>query len=138
MIKETGLWIDHRQAVIVTLVDQVGEIKRISSDVEKQVRYSGDSHGSHDDTTEVRRDRQDRRFDDYLSKYYAEVIACIRDADSILVFGPGEAKGELQEQMKGQILSERIVAVETADSMTDNQIAEKVRNYFQVQGSQYG
>jgi hypothetical protein len=31
MKKEAGLWIDHRQAVIVTLVDQVEEIKRITS-----------------------------------------------------------------------------------------------------------
>jgi hypothetical protein len=43
MKKEVGLWIDHRQAVIVTLVDQVEETKRITSDIEKQVRYSGDS-----------------------------------------------------------------------------------------------
>ena len=60
MKKEAGVWIDHRQAVIVTLIDQVEETKQIMSDIEKQVRYSGDSVGSHDDTTEIRRDRQDR------------------------------------------------------------------------------
>ena len=104
MKKEVGLWIDHKQAVIVTLVDQVEETKRIISDIEKQVRYSGASRGSHDDTTEIRRDRQDRRFDDHLSKYYDEVIACLRDANSILIFGPGEAKGELQKQLEGHAL----------------------------------
>jgi stalled ribosome rescue protein Dom34 len=131
MKKEAGLWIDHRQAVIVTLVDQMEEIKRITSDIEKQVRYSGASHGSHDETTEIRRDRQDRRFDDHLSKYYDEVIACLRDADSILIFGPGEAKGELQKQLEGQALGERIVGIETADKMTDDEVAAKVRKYFQ-------
>jgi stalled ribosome rescue protein Dom34 len=131
MKKEAGLWIDHRQAVIVTLVDQMEEIKRITSDIEKQVRYSGASHGSHDETTEIRRDRQDRRFDDHLSKYYDEVIACLRDADSILIFGPGEAKGELQKQLEGQALGERIVGIETTDKMTDDEVAAKVRKYFQ-------
>jgi stalled ribosome rescue protein Dom34 len=131
MKKEAGLWIDHRQAVIVTLADQMEEIKRITSDIEKQVRYSGASHGSHDETTEIRRDRQDRRFDDHLSKYYDEVIACLRDADSILIFGPGEAKGELQKQLEGQALGERIVGIETADKMTDDEVAAKVRKYFQ-------
>jgi stalled ribosome rescue protein Dom34 len=130
MKKETGLWIDHRQAVIVTLKDQVEEIERITSDIEEHVRYSGASHGSHDDTTEIRRDRQDRRFDDHLSRYYGEVIACFRDADSILIFGPGEAKGELQKQLEGQALGERIVGVETTDKMTDGQVAAKVREHF--------
>jgi len=131
MKTEVGLWIDHRQTVIVTLVDQTEEIKRITSDIEKHVRYSGASHGSHDDTTEIRRDRQDRRLDDHLSRYYGEVIACCRDADSILIFGPGEAKGELQKQLEGQSLGERIVGIETTDSMTDGQIAAKVRKHFQ-------
>jgi stalled ribosome rescue protein Dom34 len=130
MKKEVGLWIDHRQAVIMTLVDQAEETKRITSDIEEQVRYSGASHGSHDDTTEIRRDRQDRRFDDHLSKYYDEVIACLRNADSILIFGPGEAKDELQKQLEGQALGERIVGMETTDKMTDGQIAAKVRQHF--------
>jgi stalled ribosome rescue protein Dom34 len=131
MKTEVGLWIDHKQAVIVTLVDQVEEIKRITSDIEEQVRYPGDSIGSHDDTTEIRRDRQDRRFDDYLSKYYDEVIVSLRDADSILIFGPGEAKGELQKHLEGRALGERIVGIETTDNMTDGQIAAKVRQHFQ-------
>ncbi|MBN1310455.1 MAG: hypothetical protein JXB30_03475 [Anaerolineae bacterium] len=130
MKSEVGLWIDHRQAVIVTLVDRAEEIERIISDIEKHVRYFGASHGSHDDTSEIRRDRQDRRFDGHLSRYYDEVIACIRDADAILIFGPGEAKGELQKQLEAQALGERIVGVETADNMTDGQIAAQVRRRF--------
>jgi hypothetical protein len=126
----SGFVDDHRQAVIVTLVDQVEKIERITSDIEKHVRYSGASPGSHDDTTEIRRDRQDRRFDDHLSRYYGEVIACIRDADSILILGPGEAKGELQKQLEGQALGERIVGIETTDKMTDSQVAAKVRQHF--------
>jgi stalled ribosome rescue protein Dom34 len=130
MKKEVGVWIDHRQAVLVTLIDQVEDIKRITSDVEEQVRYSGDSVGSHDDTTEIRRDRQDRRFDAHLSKFFDEVIGSLRDADSILIFGPGEAKGELQKYLEGQTIGEHIVGIETTDNMTEGQIAAKVRQYF--------
>jgi stalled ribosome rescue protein Dom34 len=132
MKTEVGLWIDHRQAVIVTLVDQEEEIKRITSNMEKHVRYSGASHAngaseSHNDTTENGRDR---RFDDQLNRYYDEVIACVCDADSILILGPGEAKVELQKQLEGQALGERIVGIETTDKMTDGQIAAKVRQHF--------
>jgi stalled ribosome rescue protein Dom34 len=130
MKKEAGVWIDHRQAVIVTLINQVEDIKRITSDVEEQVRYSGDSVGSHDDTTEIRRDRQDRRFDAHLGKFFDEVIGSLRDADSILIFGPGEAKGKLQKHLEGQTIGEHIVGIETTDNMTEGQIAAKVRKYF--------
>ena len=62
--------------------------------MEKHVRYSGEAQ---EDSAE---DQRDRRFTGHLNKYYDEVIACIRDADSILILGPGEAKTELQERLE--------------------------------------
>jgi hypothetical protein len=59
------------------------------------------------------------------------VIACIRDAEYILIFGPGEAKGELKQRLGKNKLDGRIVHMETIDRMTDHQIAAKVRQYFQ-------
>jgi hypothetical protein len=47
-----------------------------------------------------------------------------------LLFGPGEAKGELKKRLVKMKLGERVAAVETADKMTDGQIAAKVRDYF--------
>lgn len=127
MKKEVGLWIDHRQAVIVTLIGQEQEIKRITSDIETYVRDSR----SGDDSREDKRYTQDKGFDDHLSKYYGEVIAYLRNADSILLFGPGVAKSEFQKQLEEQALGERICGIETTDSMTDGQVAAKVRKYFQ-------
>ena len=126
METEMGLWIDHRQAVIVTLVDQVEEVTRITSAIEKTVRY-GASHGSHDDTTEI---REDRRFDEQLNRYYDEIASHLREATSILILGPGEAKVELQERLEGHGLRDHIVAVNAADKMTDDQIAAEVRQHF--------
>jgi len=54
----------------------------------------------------------------------------MRDAESILIFGPGEAKGELRKRLEKDNLGGRIVAIETVDKMTDRQIAAKVRQYF--------
>jgi hypothetical protein len=58
------------------------------------------------------------------------LIAAMRDAESILIFGPGEAKGELKERLERNYLGGRIVAVEAVDKMTDRQIAAKVRQHF--------
>ena len=131
MTKESGLWIDHRQAVIVMLGDNGEAIQRIESNVEKHIRYSGASNSQdadgHNDAAE---DIRDRRFNDHLNKYYDEVIAVLHDIDSILIMGPGEAKGELQKRLEGQAPSRPIVAIETADKMTDGQIVAEVKQHF--------
>ena len=43
MKRQVGLWIDHRQAVIVTVADEGEEIKRITSNMEKHVRFASSS-----------------------------------------------------------------------------------------------
>jgi len=43
MKQVAGLWIDHREAVIVTLSDKGQETRRVKSDVGKQLRRSGRS-----------------------------------------------------------------------------------------------
>jgi hypothetical protein len=44
-------------------------------------------------------DQRDSKFMAHLNRYYDEVIAHIRDAESILLSGPGEAKGELEKRL---------------------------------------
>ncbi|MBP2681503.1 MAG: hypothetical protein H6Q78_1366, partial [Candidatus Krumholzibacteriota bacterium] len=58
------------------------------------------------------------------------VIASIGGAESILIFGFGEAKGELKKRLQRKNLGERIAVLETVDRMTDRQIAAKVRQHF--------
>ena len=132
MKKDIGLWIDHREAIIVILADGSEEVKHIASSNEKHIRYSGSSHsktpeGLNEVTSE---DQRDRRFGNHLNKYYDDVIAAIRDADSIKIFGPGEAKGELEKRIEREGLKAHVLAIETADKMTDHQISAKVRELF--------
>ena len=130
MKKEIGLWIDHRKAVIVIVTDDGEEIKKISSDMEKRVRFSGGTAA--DGLTEGARDRQ---LGNHLNNYYDQVIAVIRDADAIQIFGPGEAKGELEKRLEHAGLKARIFALETVDKMTDHQISAKVRERFSTSNS---
>jgi hypothetical protein len=129
MKTSAGLWIDHSQTIVVTLSADGEKTEHIKSDVEKHVRYSGGSRfdGAGNSLEE---DQKDRHFGNHLSQYYDRVIKHIRGADAMLIFGPGEAKGELQQHLERAELSERIVGVETADKMTDRQIAAKVRLHF--------
>jgi hypothetical protein len=126
MKNQVGLWIDHRQAFLVFVGDADEETKRVDSDMEKHVRFSGTQ--SPDGAAD---DQRDRHFSAHLDQYYDRVIASIGDAQSILVLGPGEAKGELRKRLESKGLGKRIVGVETVDKMTDRQVVAKVRQHFE-------
>jgi stalled ribosome rescue protein Dom34 len=126
MKSAAGLWIDHREAVIVLVTDDGEEIKRITSNMEKHVRFSGGSRAEGGKAD----DQRDRQFTGHLDRYYDEVISHLRDAESILIFGPGEAKGEIEKRLGSKRLSGRVVGIETVDKMTDRQIAAKIRQRF--------
>jgi hypothetical protein len=125
MKKQAGLWIDHRKAVIVLITDEGEEVKKITSGMEKHVRFAGREGGAGEDVS-------DRKFGNHLNSYYGEVIAVIRDVDTILIFGPGEAKGELEKRLEQEGLKTHILTIETVDKMTDRQISAKVREKLLV------
>ena len=124
MRKRVGLWIDHKKAVIFSLTDEGAEIKRISSELTKNVRLSG---GAQKESAE---EHGDERLNGQLKNYYDEVLSYICHAESILIFGPGEAKVELKKRLENMELKGHIVGIETVDKMTDNQIVVKVRQHF--------
>ena len=132
MSTKVGLWIDHRKAIVVVVTDKLGEMALIISAVEKQARRSLSArHGGPYEPQQVPADdSRQRAYTGHLNIYYDAVIASIRDAESILIFGPGEAKGELKKRLEGLNLGRRIAGVETVDKMTNRQIAAKVRKYF--------
>jgi hypothetical protein len=133
MKTKVGLWIDHRKAIVVAITDKGEETRLIISKVERQLRRSGDSplEGAYDKAQTPARNSRQRTLTTHLNIYYDAVVACIRDADAILIFGPGEAKGELKKRLKKGNLIGRIVGMETVDKMTDHQVAAKVRRHFQ-------
>ena len=129
-----GLWIDHRKAVIVLDFSAEEGIKIIFSDTERQPgRIHGERSIAPFETLLVQADDvQERKFTAHLHHYYAEVVECVRHAKALLVFGPGEAKGQLVKELEQALPKDCIVTVETADKMTDRQIAAHVRDHFKA------
>lgn len=127
-----GLWIDHRQAIIVLLTGSGEEIRTLMSKVEKQLRRTGDRplEGNFDPQHVQSDDRQLRSYKADLNSFYDEVIAAVRDAKSLFIFGPGVAKEELKKRLDENGLGDHIAGIETVDLMTTPQIAAKVRRYF--------
>jgi hypothetical protein len=134
MNSKAGVWIDHRQSVIVTLTASGEQLTHIVSNVEKHLERGGDSplKGPYEARQVPADDHRQRALTGELNIYYDAVIAALRDYENLLLFGPGEAKGELHKRLVGAKLGARVVAVETEDKMTDPQIIAKVRAYFGV------
>jgi hypothetical protein len=129
MTINAGVWIDHRKAVILLINEQGEDLRQITSDdnntalsasgVQVKNSYSrkdSEAGGKLQPTVESQ-----------LDKYYDQVIASLKNADSIWILGPGKAKRELKKRIQGQKLKGHIARVETVDEMTDHEIAEHVR-----------
>src|ERR1041384_6405784 len=126
-----GVWIDHREAVIVLVSGNEEDLTLIRSGVERQLRRSGPSlvAGPFEPQMVPADDSRERQYTGSLARYYDEVVAGLRSGSAILLFGPGEAKGELKNRLERDRLDLRINRVETADKMTERQILEKVRRH---------
>jgi hypothetical protein len=132
MRTKAGLWIDHQKAIVVLIKTTGEEIKQIASNAEKQLRRTGSTplQGNFEAQQVPADGSRQRIFTGQLNAYYDEVIACIGDAESILIFGPGEAKNQLKDRLEDKSLAARAIDTETADIMTEPQIAAKVRRHF--------
>lgn len=125
MNKKVGLWLDRNKAVIVSITDSGEERKRITSDMEHYILYSNVVPGDG-----LPENLRDRRFWNRLGEYYDKIIAHIRDATEIQIFGPEVAKYELQKHLEIEGLAGHIVSMEESGKLTDHQIAIRVEERF--------
>ena len=125
MDKKVGLWLDRNKAVIVTIANKTEARRIITSDMEHYVLYSTVVPG--DGSPENLRDR---RFWNHLGEYYEKIVAHIRDAEEIQIFGPGVAKFELEKHLEKEGLAIHIVSMEEAEKMSDLQIGINVQKRF--------
>jgi hypothetical protein len=140
MSDNAGVWIDHRKAVVVAVTPTGEHTVTILSNVEKHAERGGDSplKGSYESRQVPADDSRQRALTGELNVYYDSVIAELRKYASLALFGPGEAKIELQKRLVKMKLGSRIAAVETQDKMTDRQVVAKVREHYGVAAPRLG
>jgi hypothetical protein len=132
MKRGAGVWIDHRKAVIVFVTDHGQTVTEVDSKVEKQLRLRGGARSKtqYGPQEEPADDRREAVFMGHLASYFEKVVSCLREEPAVFIFGPGEAKRELKKRLERDKLGGRIVGMETADKMTVNQVAARVRQHF--------
>lgn len=130
---KTGIWIDGSKAIIVKLSEAKENITEIESLIENRIyhdnegekgSFMGKQHISNEKTFEERIKHQT---DDFLK----QVLEQIQNDGEIYVFGPAEIKLKLKNKIESDNqLSSKLKAVESADSMTLNQVVAKVKAFF--------
>jgi len=127
-----GVWIDHRRAVVAVVTPTTVHTVVITSKVEKHPERAGDSplKGRYEARQVPADDRRQRALTGALNVYYDAVVAALGGAELPIIFGPGEAKIELRKRLAKKGFRSGIATVETADKLTDRQIAARVRAHF--------
>ena len=126
MSHDVGVWIDHKKAVIVSIAAGNVTTRILKSDVGPHPHFAGSQEGGGEKKYEERHNLR-------LDQYYDDVISQIGQPDALLLFGPGEAKLQLKDRLgRSKATSERIVAVESTDKLTDPQIVAKVKEHYGI------
>ena len=133
MEKQTGIWLDKEKAIIINLREGKHSIKRLRSEITTRERFPGESKkfgkfGNQFLSMESKkRNMVKNQADEYLKK----IINEIRYVDKLVLFGPAEMKTQLEKAiLKNSMISKKLVAVEPADNMTENQLVAWVKEYY--------
>lgn len=134
MSKDTGIWIDKRNALIVTLIDGNENLEKISSSVEEYNTKGGSrSKAKYGPQNVVHDSKYTEREKKQMKDYFQEIEERVSDSDQIVIFGPAETGKKLYSEWSDSNpnLFKKVKDLKTADSMTDNQVKAWVRNYFE-------
>jgi stalled ribosome rescue protein Dom34 len=124
-MSNVGVWIDHKKAVIVSAAADGVAAKTVLSEVGAHAHYSG-THGEGEK-------RYEERHAQRLDQFFDEVISQLRQPDAVLIFGPGEAKRELETRLgRLKTLPKAVVTIDAADHLTEAQILAKVREHYHL------
>src|SRR4051794_37877381 len=104
MTMNAGVWIDRHRAVVILLTDEGQEMLQIRSDEGVSARSPAglrarNGYTPHDFAVEGKREQ---RVLLQLNAYYDQIIACVREAQAIVILGPRQAQGEFRTRLASQ------------------------------------
>ena len=131
----TGIWLDKNKALFVSLTEETEVFKTIISNVENfhihggsGTRFKGGPQDVVQDSKYLEREKHQ------FKVYFKEIASEIEGSDGILIFGPAEVKDKFKKELESSYeeINVKVKDVQTADSMTDNQVKAWARDYFKT------
>lgn len=131
--KLMGLWIDTTKAVLVKIEDDETDIRTLKSGIDTHERIDGESghQGRFGDQFVAHERTKENRLEESESRFIDRLISEVAGGDQLIVFGPAQMKVRFEKAFKAKPAPKpNLRAVEAADSMTDNQVAAYVRDFY--------
>jgi stalled ribosome rescue protein Dom34 len=112
------VWLDHTKAQVIHFDKDASEseaLKTHSTHPHPKQNHA-DTHANEDDNT----------------AFYSDIATVLKDAQQILVVGPGQEKTAFVKYLaiKAPLVSENVKAVETVDHPSDGQLLSYARRHF--------
>lgn len=132
---QCGIWLDTKQARLVFKKGESKEVTTIESEVENKVHHWDDantgtfksSFGHHQNDEKKYEERKKHQLADYMDS----VVTRLKNVDEIYILGPAEAKNLLEDHLhRHSDFRYKLLVMETADKMTENQLIAKVDDFF--------
>ncbi len=132
-MKQVGIWIDKREAKIVSIENGKENLNTLNSQIEEFNPKGGSGTKLKGGPQDVVQDskflnREKHQYYDFFNR----VVDHVKEADEIVVFGPAETGEKLHSELqrKHPDLYARTKPIEKADNLTDNQVKEWVRKFY--------
>ena len=132
-MRRVGIWIDQKEANLITLTSKAVHSKTIYSDIDTRVRIEGETKqfGRFGDQYLVDEKGKENRVKEYTQKYMQRVIKELTKADEILLFGPAQMKFKLEKLISATPeLALKLKDVQTSENMTLNQKTAYVKEFY--------
>jgi|SRR5690606_1193506 len=129
-MKKIGIWLDKRNALIVTLENNKENFKVVESNMDNyNVTANRHLGGSQEIVKDIKYLEREKH---HFKAYFKEIIPHITDADALVLFGPAETYEKFAKELKENYksISAKVKGTEKADSMTENQVKAWVRDFF--------
>ena len=115
------IWMDSKEGKIFDLLPEGPKVRHLHTHGHKnRMPPYGDNNSEHHH---------------HLDAFFKEIADSIKDAKEVIVLGPSEAKLHFKSYLEkhfAHTLATKLVAVETVDHPTDNQILAHARKFFKI------
>lgn len=132
--QQLGIWLDSQEAFLVHLNGDEPFVQKIESDIDTSEIKGGSGTGGTPwgPQINVSENKGLERLKHAQKNYFEILQKALETADEIYLFGPGEMKKHLSKFLESdKSFKPQILEVATADSMTENQLVAKVKDFFE-------
>lgn len=132
MKKQVGIWLDFKEANIITLENNKAKVSNIQSEIEdfhpkggaRSKQPWGPMHKISEKKYLMRRQQQ-------MATYFQKLMTLTQNADELFIFGPAEAKHDFAKAIQNNnSFKPDFKDLEPSDSITENQKIARVKAFF--------